>query len=48
MITFVMDWLTSLPANIEYTMNHMSVIQWAVVSATVVVLGFLALKSQSN
>lgn len=46
MMDWIIDLVVQLPGNIEWTMNHMSVLQWAVVSVTVVVVGFLALKSQ--
>lgn len=47
MFTSIQDWILDLPSRIELAMNQMSVVQWGVVSVTVVVLGFLALKSRA-
>lgn len=46
MVYQVKTWIWKCITNIDWVMQAMDVTQWGMVAATVVVLGFLALKTR--
>ncbi len=46
MINFVFELLGEVFRKIDYAINHMTQLQWAIVSIVAVTVGFLALRGQ--